>query len=346
MMERYPTIRPVLVLFVLMTVIFGLKAENAFAQDTKDIVAQAQQIANPEAPFKIELWTEDKKDSYNPGDSISFMFKTDRDCYVTLIDIGTSGKVTKIFPNEWHSSNQVKAGQVYRIPPVDSSFRFKVDPPGGTEFVKAIASLDPLTCVSKAAVIKGDKFQVFEKPAPLMKDISTELSKSDKQRWTEAQLSFQIAAAPATATAEKPFGIKLSTDKTEYKIGEPIVFTFQSDRPCYLSLIDIGSSGKVKLIFPNQYHESNLINANQAYKIPPEGQEAKFSYKVAGPPGSNTIKAVATLDPCQMISATVSKTEVYPVIGTKEVILKDIEVCAGKAKPGHFAEANLTIEIK
>jgi hypothetical protein len=330
----------VLVPLVLLLLMVPLHGEGNSEQ--RDIVAQAQQISNPEAPFKIQLWTEEKKDTYNAGDSVTFVFVTDRDCFVTLIDIGTSGKVTKIFPNEFQADNKVKAGVENRIPAQGGTFRFRVDPPAGLEFVKAIATLDPLTSVTKAAVTKSGAFDTFQKPAEAIKDIGVELAAQDKQRWAETNLSFKIAAAPAA----QPFSIKLTTDKKTYAIGESIVFNFQADQPCRLTLIDIGSSGQVRIIFPNQYQTNDQIQTTQPYKIPPDGIDPKFSYKVVGPPGINTIKAIATLDPCQLYPAVSFKEKVYPELGPKEKVMKDIQVGLATLQPGRHAEADCTIEIR
>jgi len=319
------------------------------AADQKDLVAEAQKIQNDQRPFKIEIWTEENKTTYKTGDTVTFLFKTDRDCFVTLIDIGTSGAVTRIFPNEWHQSNQVKAGETYRIPVPDASFVFRVKPPAGIEFIKAIATLEPLKAVATAQQEAKGSFVEFKAPGALLKDVGVELNGKDKKTWADADLSFQIAEEAATASVpqEKPFQIKLWTEKTVYKIGEPIVFSFQSDKECYLTLIDIGTSGKVTIIFPNQYSQSNKIEAGKVYRIPPDGSDAAFAYKVATPPGVETIKAIGTLDPGQVPPGQVSfDKQVYPELGQKDKVLKDIETTLQKIGPARHSETDLTIEIQ
>uniref|UniRef100_A0A7C4AR99 DUF4384 domain-containing protein n=1 Tax=Desulfomonile tiedjei TaxID=2358 RepID=A0A7C4AR99_9BACT len=325
-------------------------AHSSWSKDAKDIVAEAQTIQSATKPFKIELSTAEGKTTYAAGEKINFVFKTDRDCYLTLIDIGTSGKVTQLFPNKWHESNKVEKGKEYRVPPADSGFLFKVEGQNGTEFVKAIATLAPMTSVQKAEMKGSGNFAEIVQPEAVLKDIKTELDAQDPKSWTEAHVSFTITGgqpSPAASTADKPFTLQLKTDKTEYKQGEPIVFTVESNKECYLTLIDIGTSGKVKIIFPNQYRQDNVIPANKPYRIPMEGVDVAFSYKVEGPPGKNTVKAIGTLNPCKFFAQPLPfKDFVYPLLGDKDQVLKDIAVALNSLQAGYFAEAEATIEIK
>lgn len=336
-------------LTVVWALIPGIPVGVVSADESKDIVAEAQSIRNTARPFKIELWTEEGKSAYAVGEKVNFLFKSEKDCYITLIDIGTSGKVTKLFPNKWHESNKVESGKTYRIPPVDSGFVFKVEGPDGMEFVKAIATLDPIKSIDRAEIKSKGNLEQFEKPRAVLKDISTELAQQDARRWSDADISFTIAGSvpQSAAVSEKPFKIKLSTDKTVYQSGDEIVFNFESDKDCDLVLIDIGSSGIVKIIFPNQYRTDNSIKANRVYRIPPEGVDKNFTYRVTSPRGMNTIKAIGTIKPCGLIPGNLPfRTQVYPELGDKSKVLKDISVELGKLDPKHFAETEITIEIK
>ncbi len=325
-------------------------SHHIWAAGTKDIVADAQNIQNTTKPFKVELLTAEGKTSYNVGEQINFVFKTDKDCYLTLIDIGTSGKVTQLFPNKWHESNKVEKGKEYRVPPLNSGFVFKVEGPNGMEFVKAIATLAPMKSLEKAEIKGSGNFSEILQPQAVLKDISAELAAQDVKSWTEAEIAFTITGAQATApssTSAKPFAIQLKTDKTEYKQGEQIVFTVEANKECYLTLIDIGTSGKVKIIFPPQYRQDNVIPSNKPYRIPMEGVDPAFVYKVEGPPGKNTIKAIATLNPCRFfVQPLPFKDFVYPTLGEKDQVLKDIVTELNKLQSGMYAEAEVSIDIK
>ncbi len=123
------------------SMIINLETEDAFYDLGNQIFSTYKEIEKNK-DFEIKLWS-DKK-NYRVGDSITFYFKTDRDCYLTLINIGTTGNITQLFPNKLHPDHSVKAGMRYRIPGSDYGFELIVQPPGGTERIYALASTSPI----------------------------------------------------------------------------------------------------------------------------------------------------------------------------------------------------------
>jgi hypothetical protein len=76
-------------------------------------------------------------------------------------------------------------------------------------------------------------------------------------------------------------------------------------------------------------------------------KEAPIIFKVVSPPGPNTIKAICTFKPCKLFSSEiVFDDQTFPLIGNKEEILKQIKAGLEGLGGPHFAEADLTIEIK
>jgi len=92
------------------------------------------------------------------------------------------------------------------------------------------------------------------------------------------------------------FKVKLSVNRPNatYKFDEEVAFKFEASKDCYLTLLNIGSSGKVSIIFPNQYQKENFVKANVEYQVPAE--VAKFIYRAAPPEGTDVVKAIATLN--------------------------------------------------
>jgi hypothetical protein len=108
-------------------------------------------VVNPTSPFYVDVWV-DRGDGgvYRPGDKLYVYFKSDRDCYLTLIDFPPQGGVTIIFPNAYHSNNFVRANRIYRIPAPSYGFDFIVEGPPGTEVIKAIATLGRINLTPRA----------------------------------------------------------------------------------------------------------------------------------------------------------------------------------------------------
>lgn len=111
-------------------------------------VAAAEPPVRPGAPpaeqqLHVRIWT-DKK-SYRIGDMIHIGLRVNRDAYVTLVNIGTSGEVAIIYPNRFHPSHLVRGGEDVIIPPPASSFTLTVQPPPGFDQVRAIATAEPIS---------------------------------------------------------------------------------------------------------------------------------------------------------------------------------------------------------
>lgn len=93
----------------------------------------------------------------------------------------------------------------------------------------------------------------------------------------------------------KPFTIRFSPvdSKDAYKIGEKVRFEFETDRDCVLYLVDIGSSGRVHLLFPNKLDSSNTFEGGKLHTLP--AKNSKMEFRVHGPEGTNRVKAIAVI---------------------------------------------------
>lgn len=314
------------------------------AKTAKDIVEVASAIENANKDFGLKLSIVNDKTSFAVGEEIRFTFSAERDCYVTLLDIGTSGKVHKLFPNKWHESNKVEKGKSYAIPPDGADFVFKVHGPAGKEYVKAIATLKPVEKLEGAVAISKGAFSEIRDAGMVLKDIGMELAQQDTKTWAETTISFDIT--DVKTSSEKPMSLKLWSEKKVYSAGEKIVFFFESDRDCNLTLIDIGSSGKVHMIFPNKYQTDNAVKANTKYEIP-KGTNPEFVYKILSPAGQDTIKAICTTKSASAIStATSYDREDFPLLGVRDEVLKDIAVQLNKLDQQSYAQMDYTIEIR
>jgi hypothetical protein len=81
---------------------------------------------------------------YTIGESVVLYFQSDIDAYVYMINIGPTGDITHIFPNEYVSDNEVKGGKKQTFPDEEASFEWILQEPAGVETVKAIATKVPV----------------------------------------------------------------------------------------------------------------------------------------------------------------------------------------------------------
>lgn len=123
--------------------------------------------------------------------------------------------------------------------------------------------------------------------------------------WTQAKATAaarDIGIVPQEPTGEdSPFA---EADGHSYAIGDKVLVNFRSTRDCYLTLLNIGTSGKLTILFPNAIYPDNHVPANQLVTIPGEGYG--FDYQLQGPPGVERLKAVATLQPVQLLESNFS----------------------------------------
>ena len=140
----------------------------------------------------------------------------------------------------------------------------------------------------------------------------------------------QVWTAPAASAAAGSRDIKtVSIDKsTEYRIGEKIIVCFRATHDCYLTLLNIGSSGNLTMLFPNALHQDNFVRAHELYQIPAQGYS--FEYQLQGPPGVEKLKAIATLEKVQLMESHFTPSG--PLFDTRAptAAARDITVIKGK----------------
>ncbi len=346
------TARLATVLLALAVGVCGAFAAHAETDmEARDLVVeQASKIRSDNPDFKIHLKVAGKTDRIAVGDTVVFQFTSTKDAHVTILDIGSSGKVHVIFPNSRHKSNRVEKGKKYLIPGKGDDYEFRVKGPKGVNFVKAIGTLKPFDWLTREALVESKEEGLFDEvkePTKVLKDLSVELTKKDKKGWTETETNFTIVSGKDKTADEsdeiesvldkdsKKFVAKLWTDKKEYHKGSPVTFYFYCENDCYLHLVDFGTSGRVRLVFPNRFQKDNFVKGGDVITIP-TAKEDEFRFRVKGPAGTERVKAVVTTQKVHLFKGEYDfEKDVYPEWDEKaEAVEKDIDVQLGEM-PSH-----------
>ncbi|MFT3870554.1 MAG: DUF4384 domain-containing protein [Nibricoccus sp.] len=170
---------------------------------------KSQPVDSPTNGFKVDLWTaplphdggrdvavksKNKKASYRTGQKIVVGFRASQNCYLTLLNIGTSGKLTVLFPNAHHSENFVQAGREYRIPESDSEFEYELQGPIGTEKLKAVATLKKVALLESHFALDGSLFRTVDATtgARDIRVIEKKISSVPRTEWTEDTCEFLV----------------------------------------------------------------------------------------------------------------------------------------------------------
>lgn len=109
-------------------------------------------------------------------------------------------------------------------------------------------------------------------------------------------LSEPVRQPEVVVSSERATGnITLSTNKSEYRIGEPLRIEFSVTEPMYVRIVVINSQGQIDTIFPNVYQSDNYCLPGKTYSIP--SPNADFSLDIGGPVGVDKLRAVASKAP-------------------------------------------------
>ena len=90
------------------------------------------------------------------------------------------------------------------------------------------------------------------------------------------------------------FSVRLETDRgtaPRYRIGERMQIRVSASADCYVTLVDIGTSGRLSVVYPARHDHDNRVRAGQTLTFPPPG---RGKFLVRGPVGADRLKAIAT----------------------------------------------------
>lgn len=155
-------------------------------------------------------------------------------------------------------------------------------------------------------------------------------------------LEIRVWAQPVNFSHEQDILVIPKNTKSFYRIGDQVRIRFWANASCYLTLINVGTSGVARTIFPNSIHADSYIAGGVVHEIPDPAHD--FIFRLNGPPGIERIRAVATRRP--KTSGIAFGSERRPLSGTARV--RDIAVlpAVGEAGLDDCSEAACEIEVQ
>ena len=150
------------VLFGVALVTSGLRAEDSLLRDLSAEQATAFQAGTP-APgsLRVSAWVDRHDLTYARGDAVRIFVKTNEDAYVTIINVGPSGKVTQLFPNAFQQSNRVAANRALEVPSANGGSRINVSGPVGAELIKVFVSNEPIKIIPESQLVGSGAFRAL-----------------------------------------------------------------------------------------------------------------------------------------------------------------------------------------
>ncbi len=138
---------------------------------------------------------------------------------------------------------------------------------------------------------------------------------------------------------DEDFVVRATTNRGDgavYRDGEEMVISFFANRDAYFKVYHIEAGGKMKLIFPNEYHQDNFIPKLTLTHIPGRGHP--FAFVLGKPYGIEFIKVMASTTRFKDIE------QAFKLLGraTKGLMIRGLTV---EQREGDLAEALIRYTI-
>lgn len=173
------------------TVSRTLSVEQTSIKDVAPPVGPTQSRADT---LDVRAWVDRPDFTYSLGEYVRIFVQTNKDAYVTVLNVDPAGATTILFPNQYQPNNRVRAQRAIEVPAPDSGSQVVVRGPVGTELLKVIASTEPVDLLEALQLAEAGPFQtVAMEPA--------RITRSLKVAMTEPR---PVATSPSAAVGVQP----------------------------------------------------------------------------------------------------------------------------------------------
>lgn len=321
--------------------------------------APSTSSTKPSSALKVTAWVDQADNTYTIGEKVRLFVKTNKDAYVTVLNVGASGNTTVLYPNQYQANNRVPANRVVEIPAPGSAASIAVFGPVGNELIKVVASTAPTNPSSffgtsglmVAGVFKSVTGGARTAARDLQVTMDTIQTQNPGAEWDSYNKVIHTVAGPqvpistfAPAASANPVfvvastpgfantggcapqastaGLTLATDKQVYSVGEPMQVAVSTDRTCHLTLVNYKSGGQVSVLFPNQLQPNNLLQAGQTILLP--GQGTGLQLTVTGPAGVENLVAVCSNREAPVFGSPYNFAQVFPTVANRGRATRDL----------------------
>lgn len=175
--------------------------------------------------------------------------------------------------------------------------------------------------------------------------------KATKEDQAAAAMSAEDTSTLKSASTEGPKSdlvVELKSDKEVYRIGDMMHLSLRASRDSFLTVLSLGSSGNITVLYPNFHSRGNSISGQGSLNIPAD--HADYDLVVGGPKGTEIIRAIISPGPNVDLSDAVASLTAQSPFGAVKVppglFARDVHVKAKAAPPGQWAEATIKVNIQ
>ena len=250
-------------------------------------------------PLTVTAWVDHRDNTYAFGEQVQLFVQTNKDAYVTVLNVDPTGATTVLFPNQYQSNNWVPANTVVRVPDPASSLAITVSGPVGAELIKVIASTEPRPPFEASRLAQpGPYRRLATSAAETARALQLAMNDQAGGEWddynkailTVPQRQAAAVVSPTVTWPAQAFELRLAATKSQYQLTEPVTLMVEADRTCHLTLINTGPNGVSRQVFPNRYQQNTLIQAAQTVVVP--GLGGGVTLRPMGPVGIENVTAI------------------------------------------------------
>ena len=244
----------------------------------------------------LDAWIDNPEGVYSVGQRLKVYVRPKETSYITVLNVGSSGRVAVIFPNHYQRNMRVRAGETVRIPAEDSNWHIDVAGPAGIEVIKIIASREPLRLRELERLAGTSEDQPLVSLDRSGEEVARDLVPQLKSKTSSSVIipggvkSLLVRVVQRGGQLERPgsrevpgaFGLTLRPERPVYKIGDTVRVAVAVEKDCPLSLISLGTSGQAVRLVPNELQPDNVIRPGSPCSSPRSARRS--SSRRAGPP--------------------------------------------------------------
>jgi hypothetical protein len=161
----------------------GMRTDGAIGLSDpayRSAVTRLLSAAPAGSSFKVEIWSD--QEVYEIGDEMTLFYRANQDAYITLIDVGTGGRMQVILPNRFSRDHLITAGRIYTIPAENADFTIYAKGPAGIEQIKIIATEAPFSIGNEPS----------EPDIRTAEEIALITRSLEKERWAQGIAEIEI----------------------------------------------------------------------------------------------------------------------------------------------------------
>lgn len=177
------------------------------------------------AALKVMSWVDRSNATYAVGEPVRLFVRTNKDAYVTVLNVGASGRTTVLFPNQYQPNNKVSANRTVEIAPPNSVARITVGGPVGSELIKVVASTNSKPVLSPQQMADAGAFRTFGgAPDELARDLTVTANQSPQGVSAVNKIIRTVAAGPqGAALLPAPAGVLPVAPSAPLYAGQPVM---------------------------------------------------------------------------------------------------------------------------